>query len=637
MKLSKTMKRVLAYVCAITLVVSSITVANTAGTLAAAGDAVALAWTSTSDNAGAATFTDTSDDSSIGYKIEGFTTDYSWNSDSKWQGQAQAKGISVDTSKYYKLVMNMEASANKNIVVQLANDSYSFLLEETINTSEGTYEVIFQPTAAKINLTLAFGATSAAEAGTYNITLSGITLTETEETTTEEVTTEPVADEDGYTAIQKNGTVTIGDWTLYSASGGWGAGYMSYKGTTNDDIALKINNQGSYVGSWELQAKRANASVYTGLTSGTTYNITATFSSTAAGQVLYKLEGINDGTTYDVVTGTNTITEEFTYTSIPGGYIVFELSGMPANSVISNIGFSIAAAEGEEVTTATGSEEVTTATGETTWTTVEASDNVFSYANANNISVVNVQKPGFAAEKGIYMTTSAGIGYIKINGIQVGDEAAAIQGAGAVVYLSALTSAVSTVEYCGADGSVIGSIDIKNANATSVEETTTGEATTEPITTEGITIEEVTTEPTTTEEAPAEPTTAEQDATTVAPTTAEQDATTVAPTTATKENVTKPARVKIKKVNAKKKSAKTVKISLKKTKGAVGYQIAIYKAKKNKKALVKKIVNKRKVTIKSKKLKNKSKLFVKVRAYVLDPDGKKLYGKWSKVKKVKIK
>lgn len=102
-----------------------------------------------------------------------------------------------------------------------------------------------------------------------------------------------------------------------------------------------------------------------------------------------------------------------------------------------------------------------------------------------------------------------------------------------------------------------------------------------------------------------------------------------------------PARAKIKKISTKKKSAKKVKISLKKTKRAKGYQIAIYKtkkrAKKNKKALVKKIVKKRKVTIKSKKLKNKKKLFVRARAYVLDANGKKVYGKWSKIKKVKIK
>ncbi|MFQ9516685.1 MAG: glycoside hydrolase family 16 protein [Eubacterium sp.] len=101
-----------------------------------------------------------------------------------------------------------------------------------------------------------------------------------------------------------------------------------------------------------------------------------------------------------------------------------------------------------------------------------------------------------------------------------------------------------------------------------------------------------------------------------------------------------PGKVKIKKIKAKKKTAKKVKISLKKISGVSGYQIALYKnkkkAKKNKKAIVKKFVKKAKVTIKSKKLKNKKKLYARARAYNLD--GKtKVYGKWSKVKKVKIK
>ncbi len=117
--------------------------------------------------------------------------------------------------------------------------------------------------------------------------------------------------------------------------------------------------------------------------------------------------------------------------------------------------------------------------------------------------------------------------------------------------------------------------------------------------------------------------------------------TTQTPTTKASEKVTAPAKAKIKKITAKKKSAKKVKLSLKKIAGADGYQVAIYKTKKNaknnKKAIVKKIVKKVKMTVTSKKLKNQSKLFIKARAYVLDANGKKVYGKWSGVKKVAIK
>lgn len=102
-----------------------------------------------------------------------------------------------------------------------------------------------------------------------------------------------------------------------------------------------------------------------------------------------------------------------------------------------------------------------------------------------------------------------------------------------------------------------------------------------------------------------------------------------------------PTKVKIKKITPKKRASNKIKLTLKKIKRANGYQIAIYKTKKNasndKKAVIKKIVKKTKLTIKSKNFKNKNKLYVKVRAYVLSADGKKNYGKWSKIKRVKIK
>ncbi len=115
--------------------------------------------------------------------------------------------------------------------------------------------------------------------------------------------------------------------------------------------------------------------------------------------------------------------------------------------------------------------------------------------------------------------------------------------------------------------------------------------------------------------------------------------TTIAPETATAVKVKAPGKTKVKKV-VKKKTAKKLKVTLKVVKGAVGYQVAVYKskknAKKNKKALVKKYVTKIKFTIKSKKIKNRKKLFVKARAYALNK-GIKVFGKWSGIKKVNNK
>ncbi|MFQ9514782.1 MAG: hypothetical protein ACLRZ9_03035 [Eubacterium sp.] len=99
-------------------------------------------------------------------------------------------------------------------------------------------------------------------------------------------------------------------------------------------------------------------------------------------------------------------------------------------------------------------------------------------------------------------------------------------------------------------------------------------------------------------------------------------------------------KAKISKVGAKKKVSKKLKLTLKKVSSAKKYEIRVYKtrtnAKKNKKAIVKKTVSKLKVTLKSKKLKNKKKLFVRARAFNI-VNGKKKFGTWSSIKKVKIK
>lgn len=126
--------------------------------------------------------------------------------------------------------------------------------------------------------------------------------------------------------------------------------------------------------------------------------------------------------------------------------------------------------------------------------------------------------------------------------------------------------------------------------------------------------------------------------TTVAPTTTAVSQPTDKPTGVA--NVTAPGKAKITKINTKKKSAKKIKLTLKKINKAKGYQVAVYTSKKNakndKKAIFKKIVKTTNATVSSKKFKNKKKLYVTARAYVLN--GKtKVYGKWSTAKRVKIK
>ena len=103
-------------------------------------------------------------------------------------------------------------------------------------------------------------------------------------------------------------------------------------------------------------------------------------------------------------------------------------------------------------------------------------------------------------------------------------------------------------------------------------------------------------------------------------------------TISTSSKIKKPAKVK--KVKAKNKKGKKIRVSWKKVKGAKGYQVKYALNKKFTKKKKTKLVKKTKVTLK--KLKKKKKYYIKVRAYKLNGK-KKVYGKWSKIVKVKVK
>lgn len=99
--------------------------------------------------------------------------------------------------------------------------------------------------------------------------------------------------------------------------------------------------------------------------------------------------------------------------------------------------------------------------------------------------------------------------------------------------------------------------------------------------------------------------------------------------------VNQPKQAKVKSVKNNKNKAFTVK--WKKVKGAKGYQVKYALNKKfTKGKKVKTIKNAKKLSLTVKKLKKKT-YYVKVRAFTKDQNGKRVYGDWSKVKKVKIK
>lgn len=148
----------------------------------------------------------------------------------------------------------------------------------------------------------------------------------------------------------------------------------------------------------------------------------------------------------------------------------------------------------------------------------------------------------------------------------------------------------------------------------------------------------------TTTSAPAQnetTTTAKQDVTT---TTAKQnETTTVAPTTKAISTTAAPATVKkttVKKTTvkatAKKLSSNKVKLSVKKVAGASKYAVQISTTKNFKKVVAKKTSKKAVFTVKSKKLKGKKKLYVRVKVYK-KVNGKTVASQWSKATKIKVK
>ena len=275
--------------------------------------------------------------------------------------------------------------------------------------------------------------------------------------------------------------------------------------------------------------------------------------------------------------------------------------------------------------------------------------------------VVNIQKPGFAKESGVYVSVPAGISKVTVNG---NDDAAltAIQGAGVVVYLTSLTKEYNTVVITYANGE--GTVVIKNVNGTKDTVTTKADVTSADVTSPDASSADVTSpdassadvtsaDVTSPDASSADVTSADvtsadvtspdassadvtsADATSADVTTTPKTTTakpTVKPTTAKPKATTKKVSLKQTKVTkkvTKKLSSKKVKLTFKKVKGAKKYTVQVSTSKKFKKVLYKKTVKKTKVTLSSKKFKGKKKLYVRVKAV-----GAK---KWSKAVKIKVK
>ena len=271
--------------------------------------------------------------------------------------------------------------------------------------------------------------------------------------------------------------------------------------------------------------------------------------------------------------------------------------------------------------------------------------------------IVNIQKADDTL--GLYVSfADADFGTITVNG-----KATDIKVAGAGIWfkLSNFTDMYSDVVITNGAGTVKATLYVYNKNGVDNskkdDETTTAakqDETTTPAkqdeTTTPAKQDETTTpakqDETTTPAKQDETTTpAKQDETTtpakqdVTTTPAKQnETTTVTPTTKAISTTAAPATVKktTVKATAKKLSSNKVKLSVKKVAGASKYAVQISTTKNFKKVVAKKTSKKAVFTVKSKKLKGKKKLYVRVKVYK-KVNGKTVASQWSKATKIRLK
>ena len=242
--------------------------------------------------------------------------------------------------------------------------------------------------------------------------------------------------------------------------------------------------------------------------------------------------------------------------------------------------------------------------------------------------IVNIQPADDTL--GVYVSfADADFGTITVNG-----KAADIKVAGAGIWfkLSNFTDMYNDVVITNGAGTVKATLYVYNKNGvdnSKKDDETTTSAKQDETTTPAKQDETTTAAPAQNETTTAAP--AQNETTTVAPTT-KAISTTAAPATVKKTTVKKTTV----KATAKKLSSNKVKLSVKKVAGASKYAVQISTTKNFKKVVAKKTSKKAVFTVKSKKLKGKKKLYVRVKVYK-KVNGKTVASQWSKATKIKVK
>ena len=661
--MSKSFKKLVAIVSAIAMVIAGITVQPQT-----ANAAEALEWSELTDGLGKATIKNTSTEEVRGAEYKGFETDRSWGGDSKWQGQAKVNDVTVEAGQAYKVSLDVSSTPAKKILVQtLSGGEY---VEKEYDTTVGHIEQTFAANNDKVNIVVAFGSFSDDEVGKYDVSISNFKLEKTEKSE-EQIEKERVE------------ALLTGDENIA-------------KGKTAFSNSVKEKDyQPEEAFDGNLGSRYAATSYESGVTLGVDLGKTYKVSSVAfkwenAYATEYNIQVSKDGKAYDTV---KTMTADKAETievpldeAVEARYVRIECVKNALNYGYSLWEMGVYGTEVAEVETTTNTPVVEPGTGETTTpakqdetttpakqdeTTTPApvaptvpvaaekdwsAEDFISSSDATYNDTYKAIKDGAINEivniqpaddtLGLYVSfADADFGTITVNGKTADIKAA---GAGIWFKLSNFTDMYNDVVITNGAGTVKATLYVYNKNG--VDNSKKDDETTTPAKQDETTTPAKQDETTTPAKQDETTTPAKQDETTTpakqneTTTPAKQnETTTVAPTTKAISTTAAPATVKkttVKKTTvkatAKKLSSNKVKLSVKKVAGASKYAVQISTTKNFKKVVAKKTSKKAVFTVKSKKLKGKKKLYVRVKVYK-KVNGKTVASQWSKATKIRLK
>ena len=679
--MSKSFKKLVAIVSAIAMVIAGITVQPQT-----ANAAEALEWSELTDGLGKATIKNTSTEEVRGAEYKGFETDRSWGGDSKWQGQAKVNDVTVEAGQAYKVSLDVSSTPAKKILVQtLSGGEY---VEKEYDTTVGHIEQTFAANNDKVNIVVAFGSFSDDEVGKYDVSISNFKLEKTEKSE-EQIEKERVealltGDENiakGKTAFSNS--VKEKDYQPEEAfDGNLGSRYAAT--SYESGVTLGVDLGKTYkVSSVAFKWENAYATEYNIQVSkdGKAYDTVKTMTADKAETIEVPLDEAVEARYVRIECVKNALNYGYSLWEMGVyGTEVAEVETTTNTPVVEpGTGETTTPAKQDETTTPAKQDETTTpapvaptvpVAAEKDWSAedfISSSDATYNDTykaikdGAIN-EIVNIQPADDTL--GLYVSfADADFGTITVNGKTADIKAA---GAGIWFKLSNFTDMYNDVVITNGAGTVKATLYVYNKNGVDNskkdDETTTPakqDETTTPAkqdeTTTPAKQDETTTpakqDETTTPATQDETTTPAKQNETTTPakqnettTPAKQnETTTVAPTTKAISTTAAPATVKkttVKKTTvkatAKKLSSNKVKLSVKKVAGASKYAVQISTTKNFKKVVAKKTSKKAVFTVKSKKLKGKKKLYVRVKVYK-KVNGKTVASQWSKATKIRLK